>query len=254
MSNAYNSYVSQNKSNETGKVSDTKEAASAKETNKYGKTVGEPKLSDKAAKYYERLKKKYGNYDFVLVSEDQKATAQANASKYANAQKTVVLIDEAKIEKMATDEKFRKQYEGILSGAKTQLEQMKSSMEKSGANVAGYGMQVNDGGTTSFFAVLKKSSSDQKARIEKTAEKKKAEKHTAEKKAQKKAQEERIKKSSANKTEQNENIDDEDAVTITANSIEELMQKINDFTMAERSDNVQTESEMQVGQNFDFKG
>lgn len=33
-------------------------------------------------------------------------------------------------------------------------------------------MQVNDGGTTSFFAVLRKSSSDQKSRIQKSAEKK----------------------------------------------------------------------------------
>ena len=35
---------------------------------------------------------------------------KANAAKYANGYKTVVLIDEDKIEQMATDEKFRKQY------------------------------------------------------------------------------------------------------------------------------------------------
>ena len=32
--------------------------------NTYGKTIGEPQLSKKAQKYYEKLKKKYGNYDF----------------------------------------------------------------------------------------------------------------------------------------------------------------------------------------------
>ncbi|MDE7207465.1 MAG: hypothetical protein K2N90_09985, partial [Lachnospiraceae bacterium] len=31
-----------------------------------GRTVGNPMLSEKAAKYYEELKKKYGNMDFIL--------------------------------------------------------------------------------------------------------------------------------------------------------------------------------------------
>lgn len=116
-----------------------------------GKTIGDPKLSKEAQKYYEKLKKKYGNYDFILVSKDQKANAQANAAKYANNIKTVVLIDEEKIERMAMDESYRKKYEGILSGATAQLQQLKSSVEKSGADVKEYGMQVNDGGTTSFL-------------------------------------------------------------------------------------------------------
>ena len=63
---------------------------------------------------------------------------------------------------MAMDESYRKKYEGILSGATAQLQQLKSTVEKSGADVKEYGMQVNDGGTTSFFAVLRKSSSDKK--------------------------------------------------------------------------------------------
>ncbi|MEE1038896.1 MAG: DUF6033 family protein [Eubacterium sp.] len=83
---------------------------------------------------------------------------------------------------------------------------LKSSMEKSGANVKGYGMQVNDGGTASFFAVMKKSSSDQKARIEKSAEKKKVEKKAAEKKAEKKKEEARLEKSKSSKTDKTNDI------------------------------------------------
>ena len=229
----------------------------AKESQNLGKTIGDPKLSKEAQKYYEQLKKKYGNYDFILVSEDQKANAQANAGKYANNIKKVVLIDEDKIERMATDENYRKKYEGILSGATAQLEQLKSSMEKSGANVKGYGMQVNDGGTASFFAVLKKSSSDQKARIEKFAEKKKAEKKAAEKKAEKKKEEARLEQARSSKTDKTgdaDSIDGEETVTITANSIEELMKKISDYAFAERSDQVQTDSEKMVGQHVDFRG
>lgn len=250
-----NSVVSSMYKNNTAEVEKNKETQQTKKANTYGKTVGEPELSEKAAKYYDQLKKKYGNYDFILVSKDEKANAQANASKYANNIKTVVLIDEEKIERMATDESYRKKYEGILSGAKAQLDQLKSSMEKSGANVKGYGMQVNDNGTTSFFAVLKKSSSDQKARIEKSAEKKKAAKKEADRKAARKEQEERIKKTGDKKSEKvNDAEDEEETVTITASSIEELMNKMNDYAMEERSNNVRTDSEKMVGQHVDFRG
>lgn len=72
-----------------------------------GRTIGNPKLSEKAAKYYEELKRKYSNMDFILVSEDQKEKARAQAGSYANASKMVVLIDEDKIERMAEDENYR---------------------------------------------------------------------------------------------------------------------------------------------------
>ena len=224
----------------TGKTSET--AQTRGKTEDYGRTIGQPELSEKAAKYYEQLKKRYGNYDFILVSRDQKENAKANAAKYANGYKTVVLIDEDKIEQMATDEKFRKQYEGILSGAAAQIQQLKTSLQSSGANVKGFGMQVNDGGTLSFFAVLKKSSADQKARIEKKGEQKRAEKKAAEKKAAKKEKEERLKDKKS------------DTVTISARSIEELLSKIETYNFNTRSDSVQTADERQVGQNFDFRG
>ena len=233
-------------------------------TGNYGQTIGQPELSEKAAKYYEQLKKKYGNYDFILVSRDQKENAKANAAKYANGYKTVVLIDEDKIEQMATDEKFRKQYEGILSGAAAQIQQLKTSLQSSGAQVKGFGMQVNDGGTLSFFAVLKKSSAEQKARIEKKAEQKKTEKKAeqkktekkaAEKKAAKKEKEERLKDKKSDKVaDSKEEAGTEDTVTISAGSIEELLSKIEIYNFNTRSDSVQTAGERQVGQNFDFRG
>lgn len=218
----------------------------------YGKTVGEPKLSDQAQKYYEQLKKKYGNYDFILVSRDEKENAKANAARYANGLKTVVLIDEDKIERMATDEKYRKQYEGILSGAQTQLSQLKSTMQASGANVQGYGMQVNDNGLTSFFAVLKKSSADQKARIEKNAEKNRTEKKQAHKKAEKKAEKERLSKLRENNRKEIDT--EEDTVTISADSIEDLMKKLEEYQFMEKSDNILSQDEKGIGQHIDFRG
>ncbi len=249
------------KTGETGKAKEVKKllnSGKAKETAEYGKTVGDPKLSETAKKYYDELKKKYGQYDFVLVSNDEKENAKANAAKYAGIGKTTVLIDEAKIEKMATDPEFRKKYENILSGAQSQLDELKKSVEAAGlgANVKGYGMQVNDNGTVSLFAVLKKSSSDQKARIEKHAEEKKLEKKEADKKADKKAAEERLNSRRAEKAErEKERLEDlKDATVVSANSVEELLAKITDFSLNSRTDSVLTEGEMAVGQNIDFKG
>lgn len=236
--------------------------SAVKKNSEYGKVVGEPKLSEKAQKYYEQLKSKFGSYDFILVSRDELENAKANSGRFANKFKTVVLIDEDKIEKMASDENYRKKYEGILSGAQAQLSQLKTSMEASGAKVKGYGMQVNDDGTTSFFAVLKKSSADQKARIEKKAQEHKAEKKAAEKKAQKKAEEKRLEelrekgRETVDESAEDDLFDeaDEDLQVITASSMEELLRKMEEFSFQDLSDSVQTESEKMIGQTIDFKG
>ena len=100
-------YVSSTDKTSNAKKSDE---TSVKKAN-YGKTVGEPKLSDKAASYYEELKQKYSKMDFVLVSKDKKDQARLMASSFANPHKTVVLIDEEKIEKMAEDESERQKGE-----------------------------------------------------------------------------------------------------------------------------------------------
>ena len=51
-----------------------------------------------------------------------------------------------------------------------------------------------------------------------------------------------------------ESDDTEETVTITANSIEELLSRIDTYNFNTRSDEVQTQSERQVGQNIDFRG
>lgn len=46
--------------------------------------------------------------------------------------------------------------------------------------------------------------------------------------------------------------EDENTVIVTASSIEELLQKINDTIFMQRSDSVRTPQELQYGQSFDF--
>ncbi len=227
-----------------------------KKTNVRGKTIGKPQLSEKAAKYYEELKRKYSGMDFILVSEDQKAAARAQAGKYANPNKMVVLIDEEKIERMAEDESYRKQYESVIANASSGMSKMAKSLSaKTNANIKGFGMEVKDNGLTSFFAVLDKSSAAQRARIEKKAAEKKEARKAEKKKAAKQEQEERLEKSRqarAEKAEAGRPGNDGDTVTITANSMEELIQKINDYMYMGMSDRIQTEEEKQVGQGFDY--
>ena len=222
------------------------EAARAqKKTKVSGRTVGQPELSEKAQKYYEDLKKKYSNMDFVLVSKDMKEQAKAQAGSYANPNRMVVLIDEEKIERMAEDENYRKQYEAIIGNAGNKLPQLKQSLGKAAAGVKTFGMQVNDNGTASFFAVVDKSLSDQRTRMEKKAAQRKEDKKTAEKKA---ARKEAADKLSKKRLEQSG-----DTVTVTASTMEELISKINDVLYGDAGQ-IKTEDEKQVGQHIDYLG
>ena len=247
--------------------------------NEYGRTIGEPKLSDEGKKYYDELKKKFGGYDFILVSKDQIESARSQAARYANPNKPVVLIDEDKIEKMATDKDYREKYESVISGASSQLSKMKDQLMASGADFKGFGMQVNDGGTASFFAVVGKSQEAQAKRIEaKRAEAKAAHKAADRKAAAKRAEKQKAEKLKEKQLEERkaddvpkdvpEEIDendprfqealgkiwDENTVTISASSVDELITKLGDHVQNERMNQVQTPEEALVGQHIDFKG
>lgn len=238
----------------------------------YGNTVGDAKLSEAGAKYYEELKSKYSDMDFVLVSNDKVDQAEQLAAKYANPDKTLVLIDAEKVEKMAEDEEYRKSIENTIETSGAKLDELAASLEKSGmsGNVAGFGISVKDDGTTSYFAVLKDSSDAQKARIEKQAAEKREAKKAEQKKADKKAQEKKLEESGKGFRAKGPKSPDQEGMrlgrgkklsdaeaegltTVSANSVDELLQKVSDTVIARMSDNIRTPEEMQVGQHFDMK-
>lgn len=228
-----------------------------KKTKVSGRTVGSPELTEKAAKYYEELKKKYGNLDFILVSKDQKEYAKANASRYSNPNKMVVLIDEEKIERMAEDEKFRSQYESIISQGANGLTQLKSKLANMGLNVKSCGMNVYDNGATSFFATMDQSFKAQNKTAQERLARKKAAKKAEEKKAARKAEEkkqqEKLEAGRAEKKEIREEFfesDEDGEVTFTADSIEDLISQIENADYLIRRD-IRSSFERQVGQRFD---
>ena len=234
------------------------------------KTVGEAQLSDKAQAYYKELQEKYSDLDFVLVDDASVEGAEEEAAKYANGNKIMVLVDEATIEKMAEDEEYRTQYEGIIENGVKQLDSMQNQFGNVASNVKTFGIRVNNDGTTSYFAVVDKSLAAQKERIQKNAEKKAEAKEAAEKKAEKKAEAEKLEEKRAEAAEKKEDLKkaeekkaeeadktsktskSENLETVCASSFEELLKKIQNTIYAGMSDNVQTEQEKMVGQNFDF--
>ncbi|MBQ4293345.1 MAG: hypothetical protein II754_01680 [Lachnospiraceae bacterium] len=211
---------------------------------KNGRTVGNPKLSKEGAKYYEELKKKYGDMDFVLVSAEEKENAKKNAAAFANPAKPVVLIDTDKVERMATDDSFRKQYEGIIDSAKKQLPAISQAIGQTGADVKGYGIQVNDNGTASFFAVMDKSMTEQRERLAEKRAEKKAEAKAEAKKAEQREWKEKLEGSREEK----------ETETLFSDSLEGLLQKVRDFQFAVRSDSVLSEAELSYGQSIDYRG
>ena len=70
--------------NSTNAVANTyaaKETTQADEVRKYGvtgKTIGQPKLSENAKKYYEELKKKIDDYNYLQMADTVKTDAEKN--------------------------------------------------------------------------------------------------------------------------------------------------------------------------------
>lgn len=255
VANYHNVKKDERKKNDALKEDTVKKSESTKDSKLNevsGRKIGEPKLSDKALKYYEQLKKKYSNMDFILVSPDKMDEAERNKGTYTSDKELIVLIDSDKIERMATDENYRKKYEAILSGATAQVEQMKSSLGANASRVSAFGMTFDDHGNASFFAVVDKSLALQRERIAEQKEEKAQEKKLAAKKA---AEEKVAEKTGAKQADTEVSADkaeNSNKVTVTAKSWEELLKKIDHVVMADMADRMRTEAELKVGQNFDF--
>ncbi len=256
--NAYvqsDTYVNRDAWQNAGNAQKTDKADKTDKTDKMtdkvdvsGRTYGNARLSKKAAEYYEKLKQKFGNAEFVLVDADKIDEAKKNIGSFAGSSSMVVLIDTDKIEKMTVDEEYRKKYESIISNASNQISQVISNLQSQYGSSAGkikqVGMTIDDGGNASFFAVIDKSLKLQKERIEK----KQAEK--AEEKAEEKALKAEKEKKEAAEEKRKEAV--EETEVITAGSLEALYNKLSNILYDDAADSVQTESEKYIGQSVDY--
>lgn len=237
----------------------------------YGTVVGDVNLSDKAKEYYNKLKEKFHGMDFILVSNDMKSEVAKNYSAYGNANRQVVLIDEAKLERMATDEAYRKKYEGIIGSSVEKMNAAKNSLVSAGAVVKNFGMSVAEDGTTSFFATIQKdakaSNDALKARQAKKKEANKAAKKKAEAKAKEKKAEERVKEKRAKAKLKDEELreelsEDEDDIfadtheylNFESNSLEALIDKVSKYVYTASENAFLGSVDSTIGQSIDFRG
>ena len=203
-------------------------------------TIGNPEPSETASSYYEELKSKYSDVEFVLVDNENVDSAKEHASNIRTNKSMIVLISEDEVEQMATDETVRSQNETLIEDAKTQMPDLLEQLKESGAEVKAFGMEFNDDGTASYFAVVDKSMAAQKERIEN---------NMAEKRAEKKAD---AKEAEADKLENLRTGHKGDLTTVTASNMEDLISKIKDVMYEAKADSIMTEQEKMVGQSFDF--
>lgn len=194
----------------------------------------ESKLSGKAAAYLEKLRKTYGDFEFIVGSaDDDLRSLVKNSSKEFS-----VIFSSDELEKMASDEKYAKEKMDAVHSAVRMSKQINEQFgfegtfgNARGSKITKIAISFNEDGSVSYFAELEKSLGKQKERIEKLREKQSQEKkETARKEKQKK-------ESAATKK-----------VTVEASSQEELIRKIKQIDWSE----AKTENRQVTGSKFDY--
>ena len=212
-------------------VNRTEATSKKSEKVEIGKHIGKPEISKETANYYEQLKAKYKDVEFVLVEDEQIGNAKQLANNVRTDKNLIVLVSESELKEMATDEATRTKNEQLIADAIGKMPEMKEELKAAGVDVKSFGMEFNEDGTVSYFAVLDKFADAQKERIEN---------QRAEN------------RENAQKAAEGAKNNKKDKV-ISASSIEELIKKIKDAAFDAKADAVITEQEKMVGQHFDIK-
>ncbi len=140
-------------------------------------SIGESGLSQKAQVLLEKLRKTYGDMDFMVADLDKGDNAKEILSR--GTKDVSVILSSSELERMATDGKYEQEYMSRVQGALRMSEQINrefgftsASGQKDGsATINRIGISFNSNGTTSLFAELEKASARQRERIEKAREK-----------------------------------------------------------------------------------
>ena len=125
----------------------------------------ESQLSAKAQSYLENLRKKYGDYDFVVSNNLDAAQTAGSGKEYS------VIFTTEELEKMAEDEDYAQKVMGQVGDA---VDMMKGLWEKDlgeGVQFSQLSVTFDSEGNMNLFAQLEKLSAEQKERLEAAAEK-----------------------------------------------------------------------------------
>ncbi len=177
----YNSYAAQDSANNVKKKETDAKTAGAR---KQGSEVKQPQLSAAAQKLLEKLKRSYGNMDFMVYSDrkDAKELLSHGTKEFS------VLFSSDELEKMASDEKYEKEYMDRVQGAVRMSDEINRKYgftsafgeRTDDAQIKRIGVAFDTDGEMTIFAELEKVSAGQRERIEKGREKRAEEKKASE--------------------------------------------------------------------------
>ena len=125
----------------------------------------ESQLSAKAQSYLESLRKKYGDYDFVVSNNLDAAQTVGSDKEYS------VIFTVEELEKMAEDDDYAQKVMGQVGDA---VDMMKGLWEKDlgeGVQFSQLSVTFDSEGNMKLFAQLEKLSAEQKERLEAAQEK-----------------------------------------------------------------------------------
>ncbi len=135
------------KYNQTVEKPTTTKASAAKKIDKNSKqlTATEANLSDKAKAYLEKLKKNYGDYNFITADSDEEMQSQLKQSD----KEFSVIFSSEELEKMASDESYAKEK---TEGMERAVALSKAIAERLGINRA-LGQELKGGATLEHVAI-----------------------------------------------------------------------------------------------------
>ena len=176
--------------------------------------------------------KTYNNADIYVAEYETDEEAAEYLSR--GSKDFSVLIDPEELERMAADDEVKKKNLNLLDESLGKLSEMKEELKETGREdeVVTLGVNIGKDGQVSYFAELEKSGERTKEFVDKMLEDKKE--ANAEK---------------ADKVQDKYNFEHSKRATVSANSVEELLEQIKNFNW----DNVKEETSIPMpGMNFDF--
>lgn len=252
--NLYKSYMVQNRDAGVKREEDNRQTDGVK-SGRTKEEFSEPKLSDAAEKLLKKLRGTYGNMDFMVA--DFRNEEEAKEALSRGTKEVSVLFSTEELEKMASDEKYEKEYMDRVRGAMHMSEEINrqfgfesafgkdAKTNEMNSEITRIGISFNSDGTTSFFAELEEISESRREHIKKLQEERLAKKQEDDKNTGNKKQTE-----DKDWTEYPEIKPDKNAkhTIVRARSQEELIKKIREVDWK----TIRTENEPEAGRKFDF--
>lgn len=195
-------------------------------------------LSEKAAAFLDKLRKAYGDYDFIVgnAGDDLRSLVQNSGKEFS------VVFTTQELEKMASDEKYAEEKMNAVKGAVRMSRQINAQFGfetasdnslGNGVKMSTFGIRFHEDGSVSYFAELEKSPARQKDRMEQLKEKRAQEKKETAKSQKAEAQKDAVHTRK---------------VLVEAPSVEELIDKIKQVDWSEAKAGKQVISDRQ----FDY--